>query len=194
MKHWERLTIYSALVCAIAYGLWAHGKLERLYQINRNRPDRSIPFSPSSQTDIVSTNSPLYMTSLIASRYPNLSIPTSIRCTHYAITVKDATDAVWWYDEWANKASDDWAYRWAVWVDNPNPYWVRGAIFVEFRNSNGSLLKLVGPMPATFPNPSYPREGAGLCSLKQYLAQQIDFNKSRVFVLEEKEYAQKGKK
>ena len=162
MKTWERLIVYPILCVALIYGLWAHNTLHSIYRINKSRP-------PLRQEEPLPTD----ITSLTASRYPDLAVPRLVTCTRYLFEIED-------------KSPEEWTFRWSAWIHNPQPYWLGGAYFIEFRNSNGSLLDLVGPIPATFPTTQTPREANSRHTLPVYLASQVDLSKSSVFILEKK--------
>ena len=80
------------------------------------------------------------------------------------------------------KKPDQWAFIWHAWVLNGYPTWVKGQYYLEFRNMNGSLLELIGPLETTFPNTEEPREAADICWLPAYKAKQVDFSKSKIFI------------
>ena len=75
---------------------------------------------------------------------------------------------------------DDWAFVWRAWVHNPYSHWVNGDYFVELRNQNGSLLKMFGPLDATFPNATEAREANSLCRIEARLGKVVDVEKSIV--------------
>ncbi len=79
------------------------------------------------------------------------------------------------------KGDDQWTFKCSAWVMNPKPYWIRGKYYIEFRNQNGSLLKFF-ELPVTFPTVTEPREARHMCVLPVYLAQQVDFDQSRISI------------
>jgi len=75
------------------------------------------------------------------------------------------------------------AIIWRAWVYNPHDYMVRGQYFVEFRDLQGSLLDLYGPIRADFtPTPDFPREANGIYWPNHYVWSHVDLAKSRVYI------------
>jgi len=173
MKNTERFIAYPLLCLGLVYCIWAHNKLDAIHLSNRKPRIPSDTLNNLEADLIVQTSSPSYHASLIASRHPSLILPVRVTCTQYSIAPEDITPT-------------QCTFRWSAWVHNPQPYWLSGAYFLEFRNSNNSLLRLIGPLPATFPSTNTPRKATSLCSLPAYLANQIDFSKSSIFILEKK--------
>ncbi len=73
-----------------------------------------------------------------------------------------------------------WAFLWRAWVYNPSPHWVKGQYFIELRNSNGLLLDACGPIAATFPNATEPREANGLYWPSNETFIHTDLTKSKI--------------
>ena len=83
MKTWERLIAYFTLLCAICYGLWAHDRLNLLYEINRQR------FLDSAS-----------------------SHPPPITCTQYNFSIVSKTPDLWTikWSAWVDNPNPYWVH------------------------------------------------------------------------------------
>ncbi len=89
-----------------------------------------------------------------------------------------------------SEAEWEWAIKWRAWVCNPHSYIAHGSYFIEFRDSNGSLLDYVGPIEATFPPTSSnylkTREASGIYWPSHDVFVNFDPKESRISIRVEK--------
>ena len=83
-----------------------------------------------------------------------------------------------------DRNDDFWTFQWQAKTKNPNLYPVGIEYYIEFRNTNGSLLEQVGPINHGI---NTGRDGGaiiadrGIYRMKAYHGKQVDFKKSRLY-------------
>jgi hypothetical protein len=163
MKKWERLLTWSVAIAAVFYASYLSGEI---------KTERR---SESEQTHIPAQPTAYRPSNGLAQIY---GVP-EFSTLHASLGVFGLTDYEFSIYE---KRPDQWGIKYAAWVHNAKPYWLHGYYLIELRDAGGSLLKLFGPRPATFPTVEEPREADGVVWLERHLAEQVDFDQSRVLI------------
>lgn len=161
MKKAERIIVYGIAVLAVIYGIWAHGKLQRIYRINRNAEKAELLAS-------------------VYEKFNKPGSPVAVSLYDYEFEEK--------YDDIRDGYTK---IIWYAWYFNSYTHEVHAYYYIEFRNMNGSLLDALDPIPADLVPTGessgwLPLEQTGEYWMPNDVFRQVAYSKSRINLIQKK--------